>query len=461
MPVLAGVAIAWVWRLILIWMYPGNYAFDGLQRWSGREYVLVQDWLPATQMLVRICSSIGLSLGETRGAMALVGAASIGVATAIAGRLGGVTAAWACVPFALFGPHVAWTIVPYQEGIFLLLVLGAVLAALHERWVVADLLMGASGLVRYEGWPFIFIWMVWRKDLRASIALWGVATWLAGKFGFGWTGHHPSPVDIRDWEGMFTRFKIDAFFRNTGYNLERLWDSGAWIYILGCIGGAGVLRHRVRGLMWTWVLLQVAITFAWMIALERSMSRMLVVPISLIAPLGAVGLAHLYRVAMGETIPGSVVSLRQGLERTAKKLGIYGVVGLLACLLAMESYDGWWRVRREINGAHWERAAVMLMRRCPECVWWIEPRAGFGPRGRHDGCEVIQGLSPFLHGRDFYCAGWLGDEERAVAEKRLTSRVEWNDAKQSYMVWRTWEASLSPEQASETGSAPPAGEAGP
>lgn len=455
----AAFALALAWRVALVLAYPGNYAFDGLQRWSGREHVLVQSWLPALQALLVVCDAVGLSLWQARVVLAGVGALSVGLLVAFAGRLGGPRAAWACVPFALYGPHVAWTVVPYQEGVFLALLGGAVLVAHHGRWFLADLLIGLTGLVRYEGWPFVVVWCLWRRDPRALVATWGMVTWLAAKYSFDLVGYRASPIDIRDWEGMFTRFSPSIFLRDTGYNIERLWDSGAAFWILGTVVGASLVGASWRRLLWAWLAIQVAITCAWMIALERSMSRMLVVPTWLFVPVGAVGFARLWAVAGGEAPAGG--RARAWIERLTTRLGRRGLLAVLALLLSMMVYDGWWRVRREIVGMHRERAAVTLMRRCPDCTWWIEPRKDFGPRLRHDGCEVIQGISEFRHGVHFFCAEWIEGAEAEAARARCTSRVLWQEERQSYMVWREWDMGAGEgEEAGSPGGVEPGGEGG-
>ena len=430
-------AVALAWRVGLVLAYPGNYAFDGLQRWSGREHVLVQSWLPALQALLVACDRLGLSLWQSRVVLSAVGALSLALASAVAARLGGPRAAWAFVPFALYGPHVAWTVVPYQEGVFLCLLGGAMLLASHQRWLLADLLIGLTGLVRYEGWPFVVVWCLWRRDPRALLALWGMVAWLGAKYSFHLVGYRASPIDIRDWEGMFTRFSPSIFLRDTGYNVERLWDSGAVFWILGTVVGASLVAPRWRRLLGVWLAIQVAITCAWMIALERSMSRMLVVPIWLFAPIGAVGFARLWAVTGGAAVEGGWA--RERVERLAARAGRKGMLGLAALLVAMMVYDGWWRVQREVGGMHRERAAVALMRRCPECTWWIEPRKQFGPRLRHDGCEVIQGISEFRHGTHFYCAEWVEGGEAESVRARCTSRVLWQEDRETYMVWKKWD----------------------
>ena len=50
--------------------------------------------------------------------------------------------------------------------------LGAVL--LSARY--ADLLLGLLGLSRYEGWPYLLLYALWRRDPRALRASWGIAS---------------------------------------------------------------------------------------------------------------------------------------------------------------------------------------------------------------------------------------------------------------------------------------------
>ena len=32
---------------------------------------------------------------------------------------------------------------------------------------------GAMALTRYEGWPVLFLYILWRRDRKALLALWG------------------------------------------------------------------------------------------------------------------------------------------------------------------------------------------------------------------------------------------------------------------------------------------------
>lgn len=434
--VAAAFAIGFAWRVGLIEALPGNYSFDGLQRWAGREHVLVQDWLPALQLVVRACAWWGFHLSATRMTVGLLGAVAGALVVAFTGRLGGWRPAWAAVPFCVYGPFVCWTIVPYQEGIFLCALFGSLLAAANQRMRLADVLMGFVGLVRYEGWPFIVIWMMWRRDVGSLTCLWGVALWLGGKFGLHWVGARPSPIDIRDWEGMFGRFDLMKFVLNVVHHGKNILRSGGIVAIALAMVGVRRFHDRWRGLLLTWLAVQLLITAAWMIALEQAISRMLVVPAALIFPFAAVGAVALWDVAAGVHTGDD---LPRRAHRFASRVGRRGVLAVPCGLFIVMAADGLWRVDRETEGTHWEKSAVGLMLRCPDCRWWVEPRQGFGPRLREDGCEAIQGVSSLRHGAHFYCAPWLSPEEADQVRPTTSSAVVWDEGRRTYRVFRKWD----------------------
>ena len=78
----------------------------------------------------------------------------------------------------------------------------------------------------------------------------------------------------------------------------------------------------------------------------------------------------------------------------------------------------------------WERALVKDIKLCPGDVWSMYPRIHNGPRSRHDGCEVVQGLTNLRAGEDFNCIqwGWGGPEATLV--------VTWNSQNETYDVER-------------------------
>ena len=172
-PTAVGFLLALAVRLLVIGLAPWNFSFDGYQRWAGREHLLIQDWLPATQSILWLVSSAGGGVLATRIALSVVAAAAVAAGVSLARSIGGPAAGWFFVPMGLFSPFLTWSTVPYQEGTFLLFIFGAMAAALRGRLWLADLLAGAVALVRYEGWPFVAVYILWRRDPRALRALWG------------------------------------------------------------------------------------------------------------------------------------------------------------------------------------------------------------------------------------------------------------------------------------------------
>ena len=64
---LACLLVALALRLLLVALVPGNWHYDGYQRWAGRDHLVVQVWLPATQLLVWVVAKLGGGLMALRG----------------------------------------------------------------------------------------------------------------------------------------------------------------------------------------------------------------------------------------------------------------------------------------------------------------------------------------------------------------------------------------------------------
>ena len=388
-PALSGFVLALMARLVLIAMAPWNYNLDGFQRWAGRDHLLVFDWLPATQSIIWLVTALGGDITAARVAMAVVASGAIAAGVMLARKLGGAAAGWCFLPVAVFSPFLAWSVVLYQEGTFLLFLLSALAAALHGRLKLADGLIGALALVRYEGWPFVLLYVVWRRDWRAGVALWGMALWLGLKL-VGIEGFEPAPVNLADWEGMDQRFSWAMLGESVVALAEDAWQTGAWALLLaGLLGAVEAVRKRQEGaaLLAMMMLGQAGIVVGWMIGLEGVLVRMQVV-IGVLAGVFAAALA------------GRV--WQQGRFRA----------GLV--LLLLSAGVGWGRMghliaQRNQHSVRWEAALVEEMDACPECEWVVWPRDNFGVKGRHDGCEVIQGLSQRRHGAGFWCAPWLDE----------------------------------------------------
>lgn len=409
------------WRACILVLWPTAYAFDGYQRWAGRDHLLVQDWLPATQSIIWLVATLGGGIREGRVAMSVVGALAAALGTLLVQRLAEPAgpraervAGWSFVVAALFGPWGSWGTVFYQESTFLAVLFGALYLAASGRLVLADLAMGLLGLVRYEGWPCVLLYILWRRELRASVATWGMLVWIAIRAA-GIEGYHASPVNFADWEGMFDRFLWTTYEHDLSMLLYRVANSGGMTWVI--LGAIGLVAFRKSGLvllLGALSLSQAAATLAWLAGLEVSTSRMLVIPTALVATLGALGTAWVEEKVRWKWVApvGLMVMLSISLVDSGRRANVEGL-----------------RVRQE-------RAAVATMDECPGCTWWVVPRKRLGTRGRHDGCEVIQGITDMRHGREFFCAPWVADGDSSALYATCSGTVRWDTAKREYVVER-------------------------
>jgi hypothetical protein len=410
---LAAFIIELAVRLVLIQTHPDNFSMDAYQRWGGREHLLVQDWLPATQSIIWLVSAMGGGIIAMRVAMAVVGSLAITAGAWVARSLGGAAAGWLFIPVGFFGPFLTWSVVPYQEGAYLLALFGGMALALqaHQQnrpatasmWRMADVILGFLPLVRYEGWPVAIIYIIWRRDRNALWALWGAALWLVVKT-TGIDGHAASPVSYADWEGLSTRFDPSVL----GATLTKLWtqmlDTKAVLLLpLGLIGLVHQIRVGRRGAILLGLVLagQLAALAGWVVGLETATYRMQAVP-GVLLGLFAAGSAGLVWAKTGRV-----------------QRGFIALTGLVATAAFIP--QGFDNARRSTRSVRWEQRLVEAMDACRDCTYLIKPRDGIGTRDRHDGCEIIQGLGTGYHGEKFWCQKW-GD---VPADYQATHAARW------------------------------------
>ena len=422
LPAVVAVFATFAWRAFLLHVAPVAYSYDGYQRWAGRDHILVQSWLPVTQSIIWVTAQFGGDLATGRLVMAAVAALSAGAGTLLAQRISearhgpalAVYAGWTFVVAAFFGPWVSWGTVFYQESTFLLVLFSAMYLALGRRPVLGDLVMGLLGLVRYEGGPVILLYVAWRRKPGSLLALWGMGVWLALR-GSGLEGFHASPVNFADWEGLGTRFNLNKWLDDVAMWLWRLVNSGGLVWIvLGSL--VAWFNRELSGVrvMTLIFLSQVAITAAWLAGLEVSTSRMVVIPVAVMAVLGA-GVAPwiVQRKSAIALLPvGLAIVLAVGLNDAGRRMRVEG-----------------YRVRAETE-------ALRLMGDCPGCIWWVVPRPKAGTRARHDGCEVIQGISDMVEGEDFYCASWVDSEQAMELYSQCGGTLRYDDVTQAYVAER-------------------------
>ncbi len=422
-PALAAFVLGLTSRLVLIAGWPGNYSFDAFQRWGGRDHLLVQSWLPATQSVIYAVAGLGGDVLAARIAMALIAAAAAAAGALLAERLGGRPAGWAFLVPASYGPFLVWGSALYQEGTFLLVLFAGLALALSGpagsessgRLRAADVVIGALGLVRYEGWPCVALYVLWRRDPRALVAAWGIGVWTLLHGVLTLPGHAPSPVDIDDWVGLGERARLSTWLHDAWRLLRVGFGSGGVTYGFAAIVGIALSwRERGARLVVALALLQVAAVAGWLIGLEIAMARMLVVPVMLAGILSAAGAGKVWN------------KLPEGMRPA------FFLVG--AILVTVGHLDARESLRAEHDRILPESRLLLRIDAPPECEWVITPRTGLGPQNRHDGCEVLQGLSARRHGDGFWCASWGAPGEAGAEGATCVRTATWSG--QEYAVSR-------------------------
>ena len=402
--------LALVARLVVIGLFPDPWQFDAYQRWAGRDHLWVQVWLPATQVVVFAVSQLGGGLLTLRVVMAVIASVTVAMGGMLARRLGGEQAGWLYVPMAVFGPYVMWSVVPYQESTLLLALFGGLLFSRRWPWL-GDLLIGALAFCRYEGWPLLLVWMVVQRRWSALLCLWGVVAY----FGIDLLGlnepYAASPDSFQDWEGLEKKLTVSNAKRLFG----GLWYESARGGLQWMLVGA---VFALRSFPWKreqWVLTfaflgQAAATLGWMFSLGVIFSRMTVIPGMVLAIIAA----------------GEVGRRWDRIPRWAQG-GVLVFSGGLASWTMMTAVPD---VERMFRTMRFDVELVRTVEACPDEVWSIVPRRHPGPRRRHDGCEVLQGLSNLRAGREFVCEpwGWGGPEP--------TLRAVWTREEKAYVVER-------------------------
>ncbi|MFN7144051.1 MAG: hypothetical protein ACK4YP_09760, partial [Myxococcota bacterium] len=383
-PAVVGFCMALAVRATMVLATDANYAFDGFQRWAGRDHLLIQQWLPLTQSVIVAVAELGGGVTETRLALSLVAAFATAAGCVLAGRIGGRVAAWAFLVPASYGPFLVWGAAMYQEATFLLVLFGALALALSNRLLLADLAMGLLALVRYEGWPCVALYVLWRRDPRALVALWGAAVWVFVRAGLDVPTYAASPVDFDDWEGLRARTTLTSWANDAARLFTVAWMSGAIAYaVAACIALRAAWRRRGMVLLGLIGLGQVAAVSGWLAGLETATHRMLVVPAGIAGVLGAVGAGVLW-----DRFP-RVVRL--------------GLVIYALSMIGVGNWDGWKTLRNEAGRLGPERTLHARIVARPDCEWRVTPRESLGTRSRHDGCEILQGQGFPRHGDGFWC----------------------------------------------------------
>ena len=154
-------AIGLMWRLYLIYAFPQMYSWDAFTRLWEREHLLVRHWLPAPQLPIYLWAHLELGFYPLRAVYAVIGAAA---ATLLGFYTYGLTddrvvglSAGALITF--LPVLTTFTIVPYQEGLFLLGIAAGFMFWTKQSlnltpafgWI-ASIGLAVAVLSRFEAW---------------------------------------------------------------------------------------------------------------------------------------------------------------------------------------------------------------------------------------------------------------------------------------------------------------------
>ncbi len=197
---LSGLALALIagaLRLDLILRYPLLYDGDAYGRWLNRTSPFDSPWVPLFQLCLYLLTRLADSILAIRLLSAFFGVTAVLAFWLLLCRaFDPVIAYLGALAFALDPLFVVFSIVPYQEGLFLTLACLALWLALEQdepRWVWLALVIGLAALTRYEGWLLaLLLWLLllrrrrhagtlhWRFVIGSALALaWAPLLWIA------------------------------------------------------------------------------------------------------------------------------------------------------------------------------------------------------------------------------------------------------------------------------------------
>jgi hypothetical protein len=175
--------VALVLRLTLILHYPLLYDSDAYGRWANRDHPFSAPWVPLFQVTIYLLTRVADSILALRLLSAFFGATAVLTFWLLLRRAFGASVAYLGTLLLALNPlFVTFSVVPYQEGLFLTLAflvlwLGLLPGKIHWSWLIA--LVALAELTRYEGWLLaLLLWLLflWRRR-QEGITLW----WFAAK----------------------------------------------------------------------------------------------------------------------------------------------------------------------------------------------------------------------------------------------------------------------------------------
>jgi hypothetical protein len=217
---------------------------DAMARLARSDQILLAYQLPLAQSLVFVARATDPDPRWACLVFVVVGAlVPVALAAAVAETAGIAAGRAAGALLAGHALFVHYSIVPYQEGLMVVLLLAGALAMLRKREGAASILIGLACLTRYEAWLAAGLAVVAhrRRPLRAlALFGWAPLLWMAA-----WGGLSPAGTYVLDLDPAAVR-------------LTRLWFvlgklreySGDLLVALGLVGA--LVAARRRDPRWGW-----------------------------------------------------------------------------------------------------------------------------------------------------------------------------------------------------------------
>jgi hypothetical protein len=229
-------------RLPLLIAYPAVHGEDSAARLAYCDRLVLAYQLPLPQLLVVVMRYLAPHPFWTRLAFVVVGALVAPLLARVVTRLESPAAGLFAGALAAVHPLlVYYSLVPYQEGPMIALLLAGAAALLDGRRGLGGLFFGLASLCRYEAWIAAALVALRRPSLR-SVALFGWAP-------IGWMllcrGLAPQGTYVMDLDANAGHLQRLPFL-----TIKLLEYSGAPLIALGAVGAAWVLGRGDR--RWRW-----------------------------------------------------------------------------------------------------------------------------------------------------------------------------------------------------------------
>lgn len=161
--------VGFLFRAILILLFPQIYSWDGFRRLWNYEHIWVRHWLPLLQVLIFLFLKTFHSTFGLRFFLASIAGLTCGSSYLLGQKLFNHRVGLIFATLLVFYPlFVSWSIVPYQEALFLLFIFMGLFFYLSNNpssKYLAAIFISLSCLTRYEGWILCGI-LIFHMTLR-------------------------------------------------------------------------------------------------------------------------------------------------------------------------------------------------------------------------------------------------------------------------------------------------------